>query len=71
MTREQYRLPAVTFGIRILTCGDATFPQVDQLIWYSRTGYMTWEQGRLPAVTFRTRTLTCMDTTFSQVDQLI
>ena len=64
-------LSAVTFRIRILTCGFITFSQVDQLIWYSRMGYATREQGRLPAVTFRTRILTCGNTTFSQVDQLI
>ena len=64
-------LAAVTFRTRALTCRNITFPQVDQFIWYSRTGYTMREQGRLPAVTFRIRVLTCGNTTFPQVDQLI
>ena len=67
-------LPAITFRVRALTCGDATFSQVDQLIWYSwysRVGRTMLEQGRLPAVTLRTRIFTCGFVTFSQVDQLI
>ena len=55
----------------MLTCINVAFPQVDQLIWYSRAGYVMWEQGRLPAITFETRILTCGFVTFSQVDQLI